>query len=440
MIAFLKKPSISQTSSVIALIFVLSLPLSAQIRMGVLIGQDVGWSGCTDVMTAKLDYMRTLGNTHVLFPTMALTFNPVGNLEPWCTPAARVAEMRRMVNSIVSRNMIPVPAITSFSHMDAFNGVTKQPWGNGSLVPPRSCTPWNDACEAFNTILGDIQTVWTSTQGLAPRPVFIHIGHDEYLPLPPAGTTGPTAAQAAEEMAARVAQIDARWPQSAGVPAVSVGIFGDSFLPNDNGELLGWVGNPVTGADGALDILTRSTGWNVDRNRLILMPWAYGANEAWLGGAQRPDLPAGILNNRFGQVQYLHNLGIPFVIATGEHGLPTCDSHESVLSLQVVDFHKRVFFEWVEAVNRVGSPSFRGYSSHIFSVFQQNGAGTQVGYLMPFLNHAFAYPDSYRGSYWAGFYTSFDYVGSRQTVSWNPWMLGQPLRLSTYLSIIRNSL
>jgi hypothetical protein len=437
----------------------IALPASAQMRFGYLNGMDMGWGGCTNVMPDKLDYMRNMGYTHVIFHVMHLEYdndNPTpsdwatpnnSHLVTHCQQDRRRAEMENTIRAILARNMIPVPAINSLTHMGLNNRIPKVPWSaQGNLVLPRSCTPWNAECAAFNANLEDVESVYNSNiPGLGSRPAYIHIGHDEYIDpgAPPTGSAIPPA-QVAMEMAARVAQIDDRWPATGGNAAVNVAIYGDSFLPNDNGDILGWVGNPVTGAGGAIDILTRSTGNNVNRNRILVMPWAYGANLEWIGGQVR-SAPAGLAaNNRFNQVRYLHNLGIPFSPVTGENGdalRRPCHANDAVFNEQTVDFHKMVFYEWAEAVTRVSSPWFRGYANQVYSAFDEVGAGTQVGYLMPFLRHAENFQSTYRGVYWSGFYGTFPYALSRQTRSFNASMLERtPVSYATFLAGFTNSL
>jgi hypothetical protein len=439
----------------------IALPASAQMRIGYLSGSDVGWDGCINVINPKLDYLRNMGYTHVLFHVMGLTYsntapNPSdwatpnnSNLNTWAQPVGRRAEMENTIRAILSRNMIPIPLIASLTH-NGNNRIPTVSWSpDNALVYPRGCTPWNEECAAFDANLEDVQIVYNrNIPGLGSRPPFLCIGHDEYIApddrgAPPPGSEIPPA-QVALEMAARIAQIDARWPVAGGNSAVNVAIYGDSFLPNDNGVILGWVGDPITGAGGALDILTRPSGHNVNKNRLIVWPWAYGANLEWTGGQVRT-IPLGLPpNNRFNQLRYLHNLGIPFSPITGEHGDDRprhCHANDAVASYQSVDYHKRVFFEWAEAVTRVASPWFRGYSNSTYSAFDEAGSGTQVGYLMPFIRHAENFQSSYQGSYWSGFFGAFPYVLSRQTLSFNTSMLDpRPVPYGAFLAPISNSL
>jgi hypothetical protein len=189
-----------------------------------------------------------------------------------------------------------------------------------------------------------------------------------------------------------------------------------------------------------LDRLTSSTGSNVNRNRLLVMPWAYGANAEWIDGATRSDFPEIGPNSRTNQVRYLTNVGIPFAPAFGEHGDPDCDARNSVADAATVEFHKRVIFEWGRAVNSVGGIWFKGWANHVFSEFHQTGAGTQVGYSMPFLRHLEAFLPLYRGDYWPGFYFAFPYVQSRQTTSFNTFMLVNPWPKGTFLTTLANGL
>jgi len=206
--------------------------------------------------------------------------------------------------------------------------------------------------------------------------------------------------------------------------SVRVMLWGDSFLPSDNGETLGFQGNAVTGAGGVLDILTKaiaSGGYGIPKSRIILVPWGYGPEYR---NYVHPS-PAYPAFDKLKQIQYMHNMGFDFLLGTGEAG-----PGYSVASKLIMDNHVQTFYEWVYAANRVNSGHFLGYMNMQFTTFNTGGsgdaAGNNAGYITPLVNYAIKHKSRFNIPFSASFFRNCDYKVSRNALVWDNSFLTAP--------------
>lgn len=197
--------------------------------------------------------------------------------------------------------------------------------------------------DIFNEYMKIIKNNWnypeTTLQG-GKVPKYIHIGHDELGDYwsccikadRSKNLAGTKSNLVAAEIARRVRKI--RTMFGAGT---SVMIFGDSFLPTDNGEIYGLAGDLVTGSGGVLRLLrdTYKVG-----NSLIVMPWIYSFRDE-IEGKTRDRTGRILPFSKVKQLAYLDRLGLRFIPCPGEDGAASLSD--------LIERTAETTFEWVRA-------------------------------------------------------------------------------------------
>lgn len=305
-----------------------------------------------------LAYLARLGYTHFLYGLGDL--NAYGDPKSFFrkTPdqgwiynggdyrgGGMATSFRAMKTAVEKQGMRLVPFMETLSHVhclialdssiaeigqwDSFCKERRLACGYGShhvaALSDSTGAPGNPGAEQFfREYLRIMKANWGETRLGGKSPGALHMGHDElggYSITETGAHLGPVgyvkegrsrrssmtgSELVAEEIAARTRTIGEFFG-----PDIDVMIFGDSFLPFDNGDHFGLVGSDSTGKDGTLWLLGNRHGLS---GKLIVMPWGYSN----LDGEFRPG--PNVRSDKGAQLAFLERLGFRYIPGTGEDG------------------------------------------------------------------------------------------------------------------------
>lgn len=404
---------------------------------------------------AQVDYFAKLGFTHLIYSMGA----PEGHGDPavlfrkepgrgWTYNGGRYSEgpmaesFAAMKAAAESRGMTLIPYIETFTHVHhliALDPAMSEfgDWESSCRSGGFNCSPFNNhvaaiggnpgessnpaAAEFFREYLRIIRANWGKPG--SPGPEYIHIGHDEMgtLLLGPDGLPrGASCFVKAERSASRpeskaelvALEVTARSGQVDSILGKStrIMIFGDSFLPGDNGELFGLAGNLETGEGGALLLLRDRHGLG---GRLVVVPWAYSVADG------EPFLNTRAVIDKRKQLAYLDRLGFDYVVGTGEDG-GAPEYHPLVGPTQ------KALFEWLVAAD-LHPGHRRGYAHLTFDDPSRCHPkfGVCVDYSAPMLAYlAWHRPASFTpfkgGKYSKDVFAKVDFARSIREKDWRP--------------------
>lgn len=409
---------------------------SAKMKVALYIVETCGWMDLSNPsapwMQTKincLDYIKSLGYTHVLYqmigPLSAFFKKDAGGKWQYNSGNYATGEVassfKDMKKAIEDRGMKMIPLVTSLSHCDAY--ITLDPTISefnaattcanykvgGTLVCNLDhvayvgCYPYvkNDPMDQlFEEYMKIINANWGSTAIGGSYPEYIHIGHDELavsgcycmIKAVRSSILAQTASElVAREIAYRYKEIQDNLTIRSGA-TIKIMIFGDSFLPSENGEIYGLCGNVNNGNDGVLKILRDNTSIanliaaGVASNTIV-MPWDYSGLD---GSSREPSPCDGTKIDKVAQAKFLDNLGYKWIPASGEDG----DGTTNLVNNPTYPLSwKNTAFEWVRAAQLYPS-LVQGYACLHYDPFDTHGSATgyYIGTVDPALMYLINYP------------------------------------------------
>jgi hypothetical protein len=403
--------------------------------------EDSSLSSLLRIKRAALDYYKSLGFTHILYP-MEIPYVPAfkKGAQGWTYNGGTYAEgdhaesLATMKKEVEARGMSLVPALQSLSHVEAFIKLDPS-ISEFDRLHPKPPAPWLWRKEArdryagydgvaqagplgtnpgadqfFREYLRIIKAVWEKQGGPGAHPAQILIGHDELgyasVGFIKAGRSRPRPESAAELVAL---EIKARCDQAREIlgDSAAVWLWADSFVPGDYGETYGLAGDAQTGEGGVLRLLAERHGLG---GRLTVIPWAYSSLESDAADDGRK-----LIISKAKQLAYLDRVGVPFILGTGED--------QTSPYAPFVERTKQCLFEWVaEGRKRTG---LRGYAHMTFDNFEScavlPGSATPVcaGFSAPLLAYlAWSGKPGPARRYSPVAYSGVDYLKSRWELSW----------------------
>jgi|GEM_PF-2350326 hypothetical protein len=283
------------------------------------------------------------------------------------------------------------------------------------------------ASDIFIEQLNIIQSNWghSALGGLYPQ--YIHIGHDEIgnwsartgrfvcyvgaektkdlVALHGGGSVG-QAWVIAHQIKTKYGQVSACCN-----PGVKVIVWGDCFIPLNNGQSAGLTGDR-NGNGGILQFLrdTMRLTYNC-----IIEPWNY----SYVNGT--PLFDAMVFNQGV-QISYIQKLGFGYVLASGE-GDAYFDSNGKIIvgGMANVRQHLQVAFEQA-AASREYPNNLYGYGNMLYQATMETGGfnDTLVGYTAPILAYFgwFFQPTQFL-AFSPKVYKKFDPIKSRKNLRWS---------------------
>jgi hypothetical protein len=313
------------------------------------------------------------------------------------------------------------------------------------------------ADQIFNGLLQVILSNWGSTSLGGSCPDYILMNHDEngaYTAILVGQgrsqtllTNGLTVSDlVAREIAWRYKTVQDVFLSKRGSKQIPVMVYGDSYVPADNGQVYGLCGDVNTGVGGVLykikndSYINNTTNFSYSNiaNNIIVVPWDYGYVDGMYYNNNFSYAPLNSYDcriNKLQQIAYLSNMGYKYLPLSGDWAGDLV-GNSGPARLQ---WYLQTTYEWVRAAQMFPANCIGyGQASWIYRWnYVSNDYKENLNYFSDINNKPNSITNGYNGavlayclmtnsnsnyvtrhSYVPSFYNNCNYIHSRNSISW----------------------